>query len=258
MDYFDHIEEYLNKTLSESERLAFERAMEADATLKQAVEDHDAAMDLVGSILEGEIRGVIEEEVIRNEKLINNNGEGEGDGQENVGSRIAEEGGNKTESAVVKRMNWMRWVAAAMVMVVLGWWGVNELSMNRLENEIYSSYYLRPKLDTHRGMPNNSTNLDSIKYFFQLNDFAKSLQVVNNNIDRLDEDSYVFFKAQNLFNLGEFSSLISFIESKGTIESELQEILFYSFILNGQKNKAREYVKNLSKDQQSKVKPLLE
>ena len=75
MDYYDLIEEYLKNNLSESDKVAFEQEMAADDQLRLAVENHDVAMEVVGSIFEGEIREVInnEQQAINNEQLIINN-----------------------------------------------------------------------------------------------------------------------------------------------------------------------------------------
>ena len=46
MDFDDKIEDYLNKTLSEAERQAFEQALTEDAALRQNVEEHRILFDL--------------------------------------------------------------------------------------------------------------------------------------------------------------------------------------------------------------------
>jgi len=132
MDYYDQIEEYLNNALSEGDKIAFEIALTNDAKLKQAVDDHGVAMDVVGSILEGEVRKVIgEEEIINNEQLIIDNG-GEENESGNENGKLKIENGNLSneeqkgkKGAKVRKMKWMRWGAAAVVVFVLGWWGMD-------------------------------------------------------------------------------------------------------------------------------------
>ncbi|MDF1698023.1 MAG: hypothetical protein P1U56_19405 [Saprospiraceae bacterium] len=226
MDYYDQIEAYINGTLSYIERIAFEEAMKADPALQQAVKDHDVAMDIVGSILESEVRQVIDAEM------------SSGKGTEDDRISIDEEG--KSESVTVKRINWMRWAAAAAMVFVVGWWGVQQYQFNQLENDIYANYYESPKISVSRGLPSNPTQRDSIEYFFSVNDFYTSLDVLE-RANPTEEEIYITkFKVHNYFKLKDYSKVISLLENKDPTELELRKVLIFSYLLDGQKSKAKE------------------
>jgi len=164
MDYFDRIEEYLNNALSESDKIAFEEAMEEDLKLKQAVEDHGVAMDVVGSILEGEVRKVIDNEQLTIDNSLEERGKLD----------IAKEGtGNETK---VKQMNWMRWVAAASVVFVLGWWGMNYNVRMEQDNRyaMVSKYVKRPTIDAFRGSDSVTNLYEEAIQFFNLNKYERA------------------------------------------------------------------------------------
>lgn len=136
MDYYDQIEAYLSESLSASDKAAFERAMDEDAGLKQAVADHGVAMDIVGGILEDEIRQVIQHEEERHK------------GQESSAD------GNRTEpSTKSNTLRWMRWAAAAVVVLALGWWGQTEytLRQQKVRMNIALTLYSKPSSDGVRG-----------------------------------------------------------------------------------------------------------
>lgn len=168
MDYFERIEEYLNNTLSENDKQAFEEEMGKDAKLKQAVEDHEAAMDVVGSILEGEVRKVIGEEELKI-----------GDGAVEVEDDVEDKGKMETGKkgienvAKVKRMNWMRWAAAASLVFVLGWWGMNQFSENN-NSQLYASMYSDPTWPLERGQDSSDLNASIVKYFNTSKEEAKT------------------------------------------------------------------------------------
>ena len=109
MDYFEQIEAYKLNTLSEPDRLAFEQAMEADPTLAQAVADYHVAMDVVGSILEGEIRTIIENEALKSENL---EGAREEEGQKGIDDLGDQEEKMGAKDTKVRRMNWVRWAVS--------------------------------------------------------------------------------------------------------------------------------------------------
>lgn len=264
MDYFEQIEAYINSTLSESERLAFEAAMESDAKLKQAVEDHTIAMDVVGSILEDEVRKVIADELlINNEQLKINNGD-EGVESEklitNTGVGENGVGGGQREGKITQvwRMDWMRWAAAAAVVFVMGWWGMNGVGRNQLENDIFSNYYSPSRSGGVRGeMPAKATSKDSIQYYFSLNKFQKSLDVIDNIKEEDLSESLIMYKAENLFNLNKYNKVVEILEAHELLAPQSKELLFYSYLLNGQKAKAKSIISSLNKDQIDKVSGLI-
>ena len=56
MDYFDHIEDYLNHKLTDEERTSFELAMQTDEKLASAVRDYPLAHTIAKSFIELEVR----------------------------------------------------------------------------------------------------------------------------------------------------------------------------------------------------------
>lgn len=79
IDYYEHIEEYLEGTLSSELRERMTNAISYDEKLRQAVEDYPIAKLISESILEDEVRGVLgeltedetDQEIKTNGKSIN-------------------------------------------------------------------------------------------------------------------------------------------------------------------------------------------
>jgi len=157
MDYYDQIEDYLNGRLAPTERSAFEAEMEEDDSLRQAAADHEVAMDVVGSILEGEVRKVIAEE---------------GQHVKVAGLNPKEDNDKTKRTGRVKRMHWMGWASVAAVVFVLGWWGVREINQTS-ESILFSDLKSEPAWPIERSSDEDSLSLLITEYF---DGFAKEVK----------------------------------------------------------------------------------
>ena len=61
MDFYEKIGDYLSDQLSEAEKKAFEQGMVEDSALKEAVENHPLAMNIIDTFIESEVRQSIHE-----------------------------------------------------------------------------------------------------------------------------------------------------------------------------------------------------
>ena len=235
MDYFEQIDEYLNNALSESEKIAFENEMDRDEKLKEAVENHGAAMDVVGSILENEVRKVIDNEelIISNEYLVIDNGEAE---IESGKLEVENEKGNRI--AKMKRLTWMRWAGAASVVFVLGWWGMglNSRRGQLMRFTLVDSQTRRPDVENYRGSGSVANVYEDAIRLFNLNRFkeAKS-KFFELEADGNYTDLARFCLGYIYFVEGEFHSSIKYFElarnAKYRIKETNQWLLYNHYIL---------------------------
>jgi hypothetical protein len=268
MDYFEQIEAYIDNSLSSSERLVFEEAMSRDEKLKQAVEDHSIAMDVVGSILEDEVRKVIEDELlINNEQLIIDNvgeetesgklkvenggkdeGEKEGESEKSGGVVLPIGGESKEGKGAVKRMNWMRWASAAAVVFVLGWWGMDMLT-GVDDSQLYSEIYSDPSWPAERGDDETDLSKSIIKYLTGNKDVAKL------ELQKLSSTESNYWLAEIYFKEMKFDSTLLFLPIELGAENNKRDRINYLKILSlyfdGDKIESKEAFDKLPQDTDS-------
>ena len=73
------------------------------------------------------------------------------------------DGGERKEMGKVRRLNWIRWAAAAVLIGVAGWWGVRQLQPN--DSALYAKVYSDPSWQTERGGEENELAEITVKYF---------------------------------------------------------------------------------------------
>lgn len=230
MDYYDRIEAYLNKTLSEDENNAFEKAMENDPELRAAVENHDVAMDVVSAIIEGELREIIdiEEKAIENGKLRIENVENNEVGKEKRAGRM-------------RRLDWMRWAGAAVVVLVVGWWGLGENANDKLLSETDKIHHKNARPGSLRGGNDTGDVKDSITSTFRRGRFEQSLELSKKLENKNPSQFTHYYIAQNLFKLRRHDQCIETIRSKPQyLDEHLQIILVMSLLLVDEKSEAIE------------------
>ncbi|MEM9547354.1 MAG: hypothetical protein AAGA77_15350 [Bacteroidota bacterium] len=251
MDYYDRIEEYLKNTLSEAEKFAFEKVMEQDADLKSAVENHEAAMDVVGSILEGEIRNVIE-----NEQLVIDN---EGSGIENGKLKI-ENGAaigkveNEGKEAKIKRLTWMRRAGVAILLLMLGWWGMFLFGTTdtKLAKTIYADNFEPAPVDISKKGIKMEKKLDEINSNYNSANYLLVVDALNKlNIDSIGDNSLILMLGSSLIINGNFEeSRVAMQPLQFSLQFQ-NEYYWYSamsFLAEGELINARRLLSKISED----------
>ncbi|MBK7244399.1 MAG: hypothetical protein IPH98_11140 [Saprospiraceae bacterium] len=158
MDYFDHIEDYLNHKLTDEERTAFELAMQMDETLASAVRDYPLAHTIVKSFIELEVRQQLE----------------------SLSQEKAQSMGRKLFS--ISR------IAAIFIIAVGGFLLYKIFSLDRYSpEEIYATLYEKPYSNFTRAEKDSLSSLDSALYYFEEEhwDDAKILLTRLLNVDSL-------------------------------------------------------------------------
>ena len=158
IDYYDQIDDYVNGLLQGEELVAFEAAIGADSELASAVENHDVAMGVIGSLIEEEVRGVIKEEDDEEENLSN----------------ISDQKDNypKALHGNVRWIKVIRYVAAACVVGIVGYWGLSNLN-NEIQVQ-FTEVYSEPGWPSQRGDETNELTEIFVQYFGGNKNRAKS------------------------------------------------------------------------------------
>lgn len=166
-NFYEHIDDYKNGLLEGEMLRQFETEMNANASLKKAVENYDAAKAISEGLLEVDmmetLRGLQEaKEGINNKNSADN----------------LQSGRLQTEARTLK-INRRFWMAAAVIiglLAVTAWW-MMDMKTKGLDKEYILANYTRPidedatkSIDTI-GM----TNFEKGKYYFSLNRFEESI-----------------------------------------------------------------------------------
>lgn len=268
MDYYDQIEEYLNNALSEVEKIAFEEAMRKDEQLRAAVESHGAAMDVVGSILEGEVRGIIDNEELKigdKDLMVDD----EGDGKRANGKLEAEGGklsGVEVEEGVrkganVRRMIWIRWVAAAVVVLLLGWWGMDRFNNKMdIEDEIFAKFYTPlPTLGTKSNGKLRS-KLDSALYYYDIRDFDRSRELFETFIPEDTNDTIAIHLTHLYFldrNYTESKKMLNIVSDSSSLTTGKKELQLYLALIEKNDFKVNSIFNTMSESEQKRLMSLL-
>lgn len=195
---YDYIDDYINGQLSEEERIAFEALLSNDSDLRLAVDNHVVAMDIVGSLIEDEVRGVLAE----TESPLN----------------VTTEETQKNESKIIG-INWKKLIAAASVIAIIFVTG-NLLLENRQE-KIYATRYQEviqqydnEKYLSTRGSGEHGDNLKLAISSFNKNKWEEANNYFNliESKENIDPNLLAYYKGHTYFHLHKFQE--SLIEIK--------------------------------------------
>lgn len=157
MDYYQHIEEYIEGTLSDSERVAFENAMRQDPGLDKAVTHFYDARRISEGFLELDILETLE--------------------------GVATEQRNEyPTSGWIRR--WWPWIAAGLGLIFLAWWFVKNTGEKARHQEVLA-LYTKP-IDDMATKSIDTTGMSAFekgKFFFALNRFEDSEYWIRHYLD---------------------------------------------------------------------------
>ncbi len=180
MDFYDHIEHYLENSLSETERTAFEEAMANDESLKAAVANFPAAKTLSEGLLELDLLETIE----------------------NIQQDTSDNSSSVPATKIIPKPSrglTQKWAMAASFVGLLGvaYLGYRNAQIDT-HDQIWEQQYQRP----YDSSTTKSTDLDALddfaagKYHFALNDFKNAENFLtkvlseNQNQDTLSKAHY--------------------------------------------------------------------
>jgi hypothetical protein len=221
IDYYDHIDDYVNGLLNGAELDAFEAAMAEDSELAKAVANHDVAMDVIGSLMEDEVRGVI----------------GEVEGEE-VSSYLQS---RSSKFNLIKKRTWKYSLAAAsiigliVVSTILVQKNKRDILYTQRFQEIENTYE-KPVYYIERGGEKTDPLEKAITYFNQRKYKLAKDQLTSLDLTNYDNNEVHFYLAHSHFKLKNFSKSFEHIEKiENTSEwqtrsQNLQAVLNY--ILN--------------------------
>lgn len=173
MDYYEHIEDYINGNLSEDDMAAFKEQLDQDDELAQAVENFRVVDEALGILVEDDIRGFIaalehEEDVTPSEPI-------------------------KKTPGYKSYLFWLLFVSSIALFAYLykSYYKINEGSRNDMLFATYYSDYLSPEV---RGDSNQAPTLNLCNQGHKLMQeekleaakavFLESLQVENDCTDK--------------------------------------------------------------------------
>ncbi len=211
-DYYDHIDDYINGSLTEAERTEFERALSTDPSLQAAVDNYDDATLLSEGLLELDVLETI--------------GKLEGEGGHREGSAEVKQVQRATKTFTLRR--WLMVASMVGVVCLSGWWIVNQNEQSR-RDKLWASYE-RP-IDPDATKSIDTSRMDRFqlaKYYFALNEFEKSRNVLNtllentNNRDTIGQSH--FWLAHVYINLGKWKKAKKKWEKSGLESKFLEKI----------------------------------
>jgi len=149
IEYYEHIDDYIDGRLSSEARQAFEDAMKTDASLKLAVENYMDAAKLSEGLLEMDIM-----------ETINN---------------FKNKSQEKIDYSTSKSKKWLWFVLLATVLALSIFWYINDKESTLHQNQILATYIRPNDDDATKSMDTiGMTTFQKGKYFFQLNRFEES------------------------------------------------------------------------------------
>jgi len=225
MDYFDHIEDYLNHKLTDEERTSFELAMQTDETLASAVRDYPLAHTIAKSFIELEVRQQLE----------------------SLSQEKAQSMGRKLFS--------IRRIAAIFIIAVGGFLLYKIFSPDRYSpDEIYATLYEKPYSNITRAEKDSLSSLDSALYYFEEEhwDDAKILLTRLLNVDSLVMKSQYYLGHIAMANKDYAEAKIKFGHIVSLGESQFHDPSLYQLMIIHLMEKSKDKAKPIFKELEEK------
>ena len=230
IDYYDHIDDYVNGLLQGEELKAFVGAMAEDVELAAAVENHGVAMDVIGSLIEDEVREVI----------------GEVESEEDLSSTAQVEGIDSGKGNV-RWMRILRGVAAACVVGIVGYWGIAQYQYNELEKKIFNNIPILA-VNSSKG-ETKLEQMDSLAFYYATAQYEEAVNMIEKNriitqqLSNQDKKNLNRIKIYSHFYLNQYQEAIDHIELLDSIGLDDKKMKYYSLVLLDRKSEAQALLK---------------
>lgn len=204
IDYFEHIEAYIDGNLEISVRADFEKKMRSDRSLKLAVENHPIAKRIANGLVEIEALEIL--------------------------TKIKAEKNNKVKRFRIGK--WIGGVAAVGSVVFFSMWAMNNLGGQVDYAQLAAEYYISPKTNTTRGAETPEEPLEKAKYLFTLNDYGESREMLLQMLTDEENDEAPLYLAHISFLKGDFDSVESYLDQIDDLSliDDAQFLLALNFI----------------------------
>jgi len=225
MDYFDHIEDYLNHKLTDEERTSFELAMQTDETLASAVRDYPLAHTIAKSFIELEVRQQLES--------------------------LSQ---NKSQS-IGRKLFSIRRIAAIFIIALGGFLLYKIFSPDRFSpDEIYATLNEKPYSNITRAEKDSLSSLDSALYYFEEEhwDDAKILLTRLLNVDSLVMKSQYYLGHIAMANKDYAEAKIKFGHIVSLGESQFHDPSLYQLMIIHLMEKSKDKAKPIFKELEEK------
>ena len=202
--YFEWLDAYMDGSLSDEDRLAFEKAMASDEKLKHAVDNYELLKKISASLIEEETR-------------------------ETLAAFSAE----LHKPAPVKKLNRWWMVAAAVLFVGLtSYWLISIANMGSDSEKIMADLYLKPPIAAHRGENADSSQLAKAIDLFDRNHLEEAtplfLQTAANDSLQNISNRYLAHIYLRTNRLQEADSLFATIENNPSFQ---QEAIYHRMVI---------------------------
>ena len=202
--YFEWLDAYMDGSLSDEDRLVFEKAMSSDEKLKHAVANYELLKKISASLIEEETR-------------------------ETLAAFSAE----LHKPAPVKKLNRWWMVAAAVLFVGLAsYWLISIANMGSDSEKIMADLYLKPTIAAHRGENADSSQLAKAIDLFDRNHLEEAkplfLQTAANDSLQNISNRYLAHIYLRTIHLQEADSLFATIENNPSFQ---QEAIYHRMVI---------------------------
>jgi len=227
--YFEWLDAYMDGSLSEEDRLVFEKAMASDEKLKHVVDNYELLKKISASFIEAETRETL--------------------------AAFSQE---LHKPAPVKKLN--RWwlVAAAVLFIGLAsYWLIALNNMGTDPEKIMADLYLKPPITAHRGENRDSSRLAKAIDLFDRNHLEEAAPLLQQTVsnDSLQNISnrylaHIYLRTNRLL---EADSLFSMIEKNPPFQQDAIYHRMVIALLQHKKEDANAFYNLMDKSQLSAV-----
>lgn len=227
--YFEWLDAYMDGSLSDEDRLAFEKAMSSDEKLKHAVDNYELLKKISASLIEEETR-------------------------ETLAAFSAE----LHKPAPVKKLN--RWwlVAAAVLFVGLAsYWLISIANVDTDPEKIMADLYLKPPIAAHRGENADSSQLAKAIDLFDRNHLEEATPLLqqapsNDSLQNISNRylAHIYLRTNRL---QEADSLFATVEKNPPFQQEAIYHRMVIALLQNKKEDATAFYNLMDKSQLSEV-----
>lgn len=220
IDYFEHIEAYLDGNLETSLRADFEKQMHSDRSLKLAVENHPIAKKIANGLIEIEAQEILEK--IKSEKL--------------------------SKAKQFKIGGWIGGIAAIGGIILFSIWAMNNFGGKTDYAQLASDYYISPNTNITRGVEVPKGALENAKYLFSLNRFKESRAAFQQMLTDEKNDEAPLYLANISFLEGDYNAVELYLDEIDDVDliDDAQFLLALNYLCKEDFSTAKKILRSIA------------